>query len=206
MKTRWNKQAVEKLFHLKDGSKGRAWLVSEVVNCESSPFNEIVKEDFDPYSKVFLEPESRVISEQFNKPYGWFCRWIDRILTPDKRAIPKILQQVIPINDDLSLLRQTVNSVSFRLERDVSKEALFFSDNWYLGWVAYVDGKRVPMYVANYAFKGILLDNVARSTVIEFVFDPPIIIVGYIVTIASVLAMVILIWKYPVFRSVTKTS
>jgi hypothetical protein len=200
METKWRKQATEKLFHLDDGLKGRAWLVSEIINCDSPPFNEVAKKDFDPYSKIFIESEKKVINKQFGKIYGWLSGFIDAILTPDRRDIPKVSQQVIPINNDLSLLRQTVNTISFRLERDVNKEAFFFSDNWYPGWVAYVNGKRVPIYVANYSFKGILLDNVVRATTIEFVFDPPIVKVGYAITIFSILVIVVLVWKHPGFR------
>ena len=153
---------------------------------------ELAQEKFDPYEEVYLESEDDVIKREYGSRYFKFYKMISEMLTPNEKRYETGSNKSFKINDDLTLLTQTPNSAVFKFEKDVTSGSLFFSDNWYPGWVAYVNGKRVPLYVANYSFKGILL-NFPKSSVVEFVFNPPITKIGNIISIMAFLCMVMLL-------------
>ncbi len=143
-----------------------------------------------------------MIKKEYGAGYSVFYKIIDKILTPSEKKYTIGSNQSFRINDDLTLLEQTPNSIVFKLEKDIISGCLFFSDNWYPGWVAYVNGKRVPLHVANYTFKGILLDS-PKSSVIEFVFNPPITKLGNTISLLAFLLLVILLCMRKTYRSIS---
>ena len=68
---------------------------------------------------------------------------------------------------------------------------LFLSDNYYPGWKAYVDNKEVKIYRANYTFRSIYLPK--GDHIITFEYDPMSFKIGYIITLLSVIALIIII-------------
>jgi hypothetical protein len=65
---------------------------------------------------------------------------------------------------------------------------LVFSDVWYPGWRAWVDGAEVPIYRTNFAFRGIYLDKPGSYTV-TLRFDPWTWKLGGAITLATVLVL-----------------
>ena len=51
-----------------------------------------------------------------------------------------------------------------------SQGILFLSDTYYPGWKAFIDGREVPVYRANYAFRAVVFPQ-GRHTV-EFIYRP----------------------------------
>lgn len=156
------------------------------------PLKELTQENFNPYEEVYLENEDDVTKKEFGNLYFNFYKIMNEIFTPNEKNYSIKSDGPFSINDDLMLLNQTPNSAVIRLEKDVASGSLFFSDNWYPGWVAYVNGKRVPLYVANYTFKGILL-NYPKSSVVEFVFNPPIAKIGNIISAIALFVLVLIL-------------
>jgi len=61
---------------------------------------------------------------------------------------------------------------------------LVFSEVWYPGWRAWVDGNEVPIFRANYAFRGVYLDS-AGEHVVTLRFEPLSWMVGLSVTLLT---------------------
>lgn len=64
---------------------------------------------------------------------------------------------------------------------------LVLADNWYPGWRATVDGREVPVYLANHTFRGVPVP--AGSHTVEFVFAPEDLSRGLWITVASLLVI-----------------
>lgn len=204
----WPTQIVNKLYGLDPKIKGRAWIVPKNIQTSTPPLKELTQEKFDPYEEAYLENEDDAIKGEYGNRYFNIYKIINEMLTPNEKSYAIKSNKSFKINDDLTLLTQTPNSAVFKLEKDVTSGSLFFSDNWYPGWVAYVNGKRVPLYVANYTFKGILL-NCPKSSVVEFVFNPPITKIGNIISIIAFLLLVMLLCMrktyHPILSKVKST-
>jgi uncharacterized membrane protein YfhO len=70
---------------------------------------------------------------------------------------------------------------------------LFVSDAWYPGWEAIVDGRKVDIERANYAFRAVPL--LKGEHVVEFIYDPASLKIGKIVSfLTGTLLIVVLIY------------
>ncbi|HTL70514.1 MAG TPA: YfhO family protein [Candidatus Eisenbacteria bacterium] len=83
-----------------------------------------------------------------------------------------------------------------RVEMDASATAgapwLFFSDTWYPGWKAAVDGLPVRIYRANYAFRALCLEPGRHRVVWEY--DPPLFKAGIGISLLT-LAFCVRAWR-----------
>lgn len=61
---------------------------------------------------------------------------------------------------------------------------LVLSDNYYPGWKAYIDGKEVKLYRANYSFRSILVPKGTHN--ITFIFDPITFKIGVLGSLISI--------------------
>lgn len=78
---------------------------------------------------------------------------------------------VVDGNDEDALLEVTsrkANSVQVEVRNLPESRVLVFTDAYYNGWLAYLDGKRVPIYLANDAFKAVVIPQGTHR--IRFVF------------------------------------
>ncbi len=70
---------------------------------------------------------------------------------------------------------------------------LFLSDNYYVGWKAYVDGRETKIYRANYSFRAVPLP--AGNHEVIFVYDPLSFKIGAATSIVSLLIILFLCLK-----------
>jgi hypothetical protein len=89
----------------------------------------------------------------------------------------------LPANDAVVVERQGINEYRFRVETGESG-VLVLSQVHYPGWRATLDGERVPVLDANYAFSGIPVP--AGSHEVRFIFDPWSFKAGVAITILSI--------------------
>lgn len=87
-----------------------------------------------------------------------------------------------PIGDKLKRIRRGVRIAFDGLNRiglEVSSsltQLLVVSDAFYPGWRAYIDGKRVPVHIVNYAFRGVLVPQGHHS--VWLVYEPTVVSLG----------------------------
>lgn len=72
---------------------------------------------------------------------------------------------------------------------------LVLSDNYYPGWKAFIDKNEVPIYRANYAFRGIFVPK--GNHLIRFIYEPYSLMIGFYISLASgfIYITIILIFK-----------
>lgn len=80
------------------------------------------------------------------------------------------------------------NSIKAKINSD-GVTFINFSQNYYPGWEAFIDGKETPIYLVNGLIQGIKVPQ--GSHVIEFKFTSPIMIIGGIITF---MGLIIVIW------------
>jgi len=92
----------------------------------------------------------------------------------------------------------TVDIVSYEAERIVVEATaprpclLYLSEVYYPnGWRAYVDGEETTIYPTNLAFRSVYLEPGAHS--VEFIYEPPSVRTGFIVTLIGLALAVVLI-------------
>lgn len=84
------------------------------------------------------------------------------------------------------------NSVTAKVTSD-NKTFVNFSQNYYPGWKAYIDDKRTELYMVNGLIQGIEVPSGEHT--ISFRFIPFSVIIGTLITIASILIAILLIMK-----------
>ncbi len=92
-----------------------------------------------------------------------------------------------PVSTDLNSVRITRyenNRVTCEVTAD-SAGYLVLLDSWYPGWKAYLDGRKVDVLRANYAFRAVALDPGAHH--VEFIFKPVSFIAGALISCATLL-------------------
>lgn len=66
---------------------------------------------------------------------------------------------------------------------------LVLRDSWYPGWVAFIDGKKVPIFRVNGCFRGVLAPP--GTHMVRFIYRP---ILVYIAGVVSLLSSLLVIW------------
>ncbi len=101
-------------------------------------------------------------------------------------------------NDHIRIVRQTANTTELRLTDLPAPRVLLFTDSFYPGWKATVDGKEVPILAANNAFKAIVVP--AGTSEVRFAFNSIRTMAG--LALAGVaLLLVVLAAAFPVWRN-----
>ncbi len=86
------------------------------------------------------------------------------------------------------LTKFTANSLSLESDSD-GKTMLFISNPFAKGWNAYIDGSKVKIYRANYAFQAIVLPQGVHK--IDLVFQPISFIWGIAIAVVGIILMVL---------------
>ncbi|MBI4789479.1 MAG: YfhO family protein [Chloroflexi bacterium] len=121
---------------------------------------------------------------------------LTRMQAPDFRADQIVLLADGPSLDahedaTLSKSRDQVAITEYKPERVAlnvksSRDGyLVLTDTWYPGWVAYVDGKEIPIYRADYVFRAVRLT--AGEHVVVFDYKPASVLWGAVISALSLL-------------------
>ena len=114
-----------------------------------------------------------------------------------EKQIPNIPEQTAsdqPFSFDATIDLYKENSVSIRTHTS-SSGVLMLTDNYYPGWMAYIDSVKTPLYRANYSFRAIALPSGDHTVV--FRYQPYSVTIGSVVSLVSgvILLLWILLWR-----------
>lgn len=94
-----------------------------------------------------------------------------------------------PVHGSVTIDSYMPNSVVLSAQSDTN--ALFvLSDTYYPGWRATIDGKKTPVYRANYAFRAIVLPQGSHRVVVSY--EPESVMIGLWTTIVSFIVWILL--------------
>ncbi len=79
------------------------------------------------------------------------------------------LQSTIDFKGEALVSEHTPSQVVIKTKADTSS-LLFLSDTYYPGWKAYVDGKELEIYLADYAFRAVVVPQ--GNHTVTFTYDP----------------------------------
>lgn len=102
-----------------------------------------------------------------------------------------VLDNVVNQGDLAEIVSYTPNRIRVKTGTKGAK-LLFFSDNYYPGWRAFIDNKEVEILRANYTFRAIILPPGIHEVV--FIYDPWTIKAGLIVSLATLIFLGVL-WQ-----------
>ena len=88
-------------------------------------------------------------------------------------------------------IHKKYNSVKAHIDAE-SDSYIVFSQNYFPGWNAYIDGEKVQVNVVNGVLQGISVPK-GEHTVI-FKYEPAVILIGFVITASGVLICIILLF------------
>lgn len=141
----------------------RAYVVKDVEQVRTSEecLRKLADKSFDAHQKVLIE--TKTVDASLNFSCG---------------------QNVFPPAKKVDIVIDRPNYVS--MSTDVSYDGmLVLTDMFFPGWEARVDGRKVNVYCANYAFRGVLLP--AGKHKVEFLYNPVTFQIGVALLLAFVL-------------------
>ncbi len=140
----------------------RAFLVGEyvVLRDEEDIFQMLKSKEFEPAREVILEEDPVLV---------------DRPQSTDHS----------PQTEYVDFVKYTANEAVIDVVTDKPK-FLVFSDQYYPGWKAYVDGRPAKIYKADFVLKAVYIDKAGAHTV-RFVFDPFLFKLGLAISLAALL-------------------
>ncbi|MBA3536103.1 MAG: YfhO family protein [Tatlockia sp.] len=143
----------------------RLWFTAKVINLPSSELLQVI------HSGKFLDGTS------FDPAVVALVeRSKDLTFERDNTAYANIKK----ISDDEILIKTATHKTQF----------LVFSDIYYPGWKAYIDGKRTELFLTDYIYRGIIVP--AGSHVISFIFRPLYLYTGYIISFLTLCGLIII--------------
>ncbi len=144
-----------------------------------------------PWADVFLYENTKFLPRIFISGKAVLVKDVSEMgeaLTAFKPPHEVILEED-PGRTDYGRGKWSINSVTFSRDKvsfNAFSEAggfLVFSDTYYPGWKALIDGAETHIYRANYRFKAVCLD--AGHHFVEFIFEPPVFKLGLMITCFS---------------------
>jgi hypothetical protein len=97
-------------------------------------------------------------------------------------AIPPGFRAEDPVRGSVEFLRYTTNEAEMRVQTPQSA-ILVFSDSYYPGWVADVDGSETPIYRANITQRAVVVPGGEHD--VRFRFEPKTVAVGFWISVSS---------------------
>lgn len=210
----WAGQRVALLFSTLPGPSGTNcddWAVWSRVAYDT-PAKKAVKS---PFERVYVSPNALIYRYRDALPRlaGYSAvvsaptddQALARLTSPnfDPRRTAVVTAGTPTVRDALAAFRSTPGMViAGRLDAYTSQRVagsidlpnaalVVLNDTDYPGWLAYVDGREAAVVRANYLFRGVFVPAGHHS--IEFVYRPASFRIGLTITLASVLAAVILL-------------
>lgn len=183
---KWPRLTVERLYDLAtDNRLGRAFPAAEglLVQNGRQALEVVAAKEFDPSRRIVYEDWDASVSD-----YPNILQRIYKLAPSYSVPKLKLLQEPISLNNSTWLLSQSTNSVSFKVR--TAGRFLFFSNSWHPGWIAFVNGKEVPVLRANHAFMAVSLPGTLTDSTVDFIFRPIPYFVGLAFTIFSAIAWI----------------
>jgi len=104
--------------------------------------------------------------------------------------IPKLNLEKSNDSSKAEIINYEPNSVKMKTAKS-SDSILFLSDAYYPGWQAFIDGNKTPVLKADYAFRAVFVPK--GEHIVEFVYKPKSVSVGFMISLVSILTLSILI-------------
>jgi 4-amino-4-deoxy-L-arabinose transferase-like glycosyltransferase len=157
----------------------RAWMTyrSVITPDAESAFRRMKEPDFDPAAEVVLHTDVAGISS---------------VQQPTEATPPEVtVQSNNPGSSDIHIMTEAPGF-------------LVISEWFYPGWQAKLDGERVPIHPANYAFQTVLVPP--GDHVVELRYKPPEVVAGITISLFALLAAVLLVrfWRPVVTKASTE--
>lgn len=168
MVTKWPQATVEKIYDLGENRMGRAYPVPDgSVQTAGEALKIMASAEFNPSKHILYQDWTEALKE-----YPRVLRWVYKLapsffIPPTQGELPT----PIALNESTRLVAQSPASASFQVGTDEGG-FFFFSNSWHPGWVAFVNGVRVPVLRANYAFMAVSLPETPGENRVDFVFRP----------------------------------
>jgi len=172
---------------------------------------ELTDRDFVPLRSIEVGAKSVNLYEYIAYPGRFLLYGTIRTAKDDKEIIQKLLDQSIDLKRELiiqskdvfnldkrvvtgkiELLTHNANEVSLACTTE-SDAFLYVSDAYYPGWKAYIDGKKVPIYRANLAFRAVYVPKGHHSVL--FVYRTLSFYIGFCLSMIGLLASFFLLFK-----------
>ncbi len=109
------------------------------------------------------------------------------LINSNKKPVAAQPQDLAEYGSQRAVIRAKINKPGF----------LMFTDAYYPGWRAFVDGRETKIVPANYLFRGVFLEKGRHE--IQFIYQPSSFRWGVIISLASVLFIVLLALGGPIF-------
>jgi uncharacterized membrane protein YfhO len=100
-------------------------------------------------------------------------------------AVPPNYGQAASVGGSVEFLHYTTNQAEMKV-RTPQDAILVFSDSYYPGWVAEVDGSETAIYKANVTQRAVVVP--AGEHQVRFRFEPVSVVVGFWVSVGSLLS------------------
>ena len=147
----------------------RAFLVpkTEVIPLNEKVLDLILSKDFDPKIQIYLNDPPEAVSGDLVSKNG-----------------------SVNAADRVTITEYGQNHVRMKVESS-KPQWLFFSDLFYPGWKATIDGNPVKIYKANYAFRAIQVPK--GSYEVDWKYDPVLFKIGCLVSLLTLLFQIYLL-------------
>jgi len=156
----------------------RAWLVKDfrVMEAHTILLRMLTKE-FHPDQEVLLEEEPN------NPLFSPFSKEREKGITKGGRR---------ELGNKVEFIAEDRNQLHLRVQA-TEKAMLVLSDTYYPGWKAFIDGKEIKIYRANYNFRAIPLKPGEHE--VKFIYNPISFKLGMVVSILTLIAVVFYFMK-----------
>lgn len=199
---KWSIANVERIYDLGTNRIGRAFPVADGVPVQitSEALKMVAANEFDASKHLVYQDWEKALSD-----YPRTVQWIYG-LAPHFSIPPTInlLPTSIMLNNSTWLVAQSPASASFHVR--TADRFFFFSNSWHPGWEAFVNGVKVPVSRANYAFMAVPLPGTLKDYQVDFVFRPMPYFLGLVFTLLFAIAWLVLFFLPAKYRNSIKIN
>ncbi len=169
--------------------------VSRKANYEEIHPQQILWKEVDALPEVRMVYCAEAVSRETDA-LQWLREAVNADALKDKivveGALPEgtsciVNQQVKP---EISQKIRTTNQQVFQINGNPQNGWLFVANEWYPGWKAFVDGKQVDIYHADYVFMSIIIP--AGEHTVELVYQPESFVIGLMLTFAGLITIIVI--------------
>jgi hypothetical protein len=145
---------------------------------------EVIPRAFTVSEIIYKSDDSKILSAMKNSSFDWRS---SVVLQGDDKPIK------YPASDaNTDIIEYKLNYVKIHV-KSAQPAILILSDAYYPGWNAYINGSKVQILRANYAFRAV--DIPSGGSVVEFKYEPLSFRLGAAITIIALVIMIIIIIK-----------